>query len=88
MSMSRRSFLKSSAAAATLTALGTTTTTGAVAATRTSRTAAVSAPGDVVGKVTVGYQGWFAAPGDGAPVNRWWHWDQTSPTRPLSPTMD
>jgi hypothetical protein len=33
-----------------------------------------SAAGDVVGKVIVGYQGWFACPGDGSPINVWWHW--------------
>ncbi|MEU3519880.1 xylosidase [Streptomyces sp. NPDC006654] len=33
-----------------------------------------STPGDVVGKTTVGYQGWFACKGDGAPINAWWHW--------------
>src|SRR6266702_5825779 len=38
---------------------------------------AASAPGDVVGKVTVGYQGWFACTGDGAPINSWWHWSGT-----------
>jgi hypothetical protein len=35
---------------------------------------AASPPGDVVGKVTVGYQGWFACAGDGAPINSWWHY--------------
>src|SRR5258707_15675006 len=35
---------------------------------------AVSGPGDVVGKVSVGYQGWFACAGDGSPMNDWWHW--------------
>ncbi|MCF3108107.1 hypothetical protein LL912_04900 [Niabella sp. CC-SYL272] len=24
--------------------------------------------------MTVGYQGWFACIGDGAPINGWWHW--------------
>ncbi len=38
--------------------------------------AAASPPGDVVGKITVGYQGWFACIGDGAPINGWWHWSQ------------
>ncbi|WTL28619.1 discoidin domain-containing protein [Streptomyces sp. NBC_01498] len=38
--------------------------------------AAASPPGDVVGKITVGYQGWFACSGDGAPINGWWHWSQ------------
>ena len=36
--------------------------------------AAASAAGDVVGKITVGYQGWFACIGDGAPIDAWWHW--------------
>jgi len=35
---------------------------------------AVSPAGDVVGKVSVGYQGWFACVGDGAPINQWWHY--------------
>ena len=37
--------------------------------------------GDIVGKVTVGYQGWFNAVGDGAGINPpWWHW---TPNREL-----
>lgn len=30
--------------------------------------------GDVVGKVSVGYQGWFNAQGDGSPFGCWFHW--------------
>jgi len=42
-----------------------------------SAVAAFGSPvGDVVGKITVGYQGWFAATGDGSPINAWWHWTQ------------
>ncbi|NMO51608.1 xylosidase [Actinoplanes sp. TBRC 11911] len=51
--------------------------------------AASSAPGDVVGKVTVGYQGWFACPGDGAPIGGWWHWsrDRFQPPSPSNTTI-
>jgi hypothetical protein len=46
---------------------------------------AASPAGDVVGKITVGYQGWFACAGDGAPINGWWHWSQDW-SRPPSPS--
>jgi hypothetical protein len=46
---------------------------------------AASPVGDVVGKITVGYQGWFAATGDGSPINAWWHWAQNWDQAP-SPT--
>src|SRR3984893_13701765 len=46
---------------------------------------AASGPGDVVGKISVGYQGWFACPGDGAPINSWWHWSQNG-GQPPSPS--
>lgn len=39
-------------------------------------TAQASPVGDVVGKITVGYQGWFACTGDGSPINAWWHYTQ------------
>lgn len=44
--------------------------------------------GDVVGKLVVGYQGWFATPFDGSPRKRWVHWtinsgpNGTDPPRP------
>ena len=59
MTLSRRTFL----AATAVTALS-----------GTQLASAASPPGDVVGRVTVGYQGWFACTGDGAPINGWWHW--------------
>ena len=30
--------------------------------------------GDVVGKISAGYQGWFNAQGDGSPFGCWFHW--------------
>ena len=38
---------------------------------------------DIVGKITVGYQGWFDAVGDGSGINPpWWHWtpDRKTPS--------
>jgi len=67
MTVSRRSFLASAVAGSALGVLGLSEFT---------RAAAASPAGDVVGKITVGYQGWFAATGDGAPINGWWHWSQ------------
>src|SRR5882672_4891034 len=46
-----------------------------------------SPAGDVVGKITVGYQGWFACKGDGSPIDAWWHWSNDwgmTPTPALS----
>ena len=38
---------------------------------------------------SVGYQGWFAATGDGAPINGWWHWSQNwgQPPSPSNTTI-
>jgi hypothetical protein len=76
MGISRRSVLVS--AALTTAGLGTA---GYLA----GPASAASPPGDVVGKITVGYQGWFACTGDGAPINGWWHWTQNW-SQPPSPT--
>ena len=55
---------------------------GALTALSASPAAAASAPGDVVGKITVGYQGWFACIGDGAPIDAWWHWSNDESEAP------
>ncbi|MFD4605715.1 discoidin domain-containing protein [Streptomyces sp. NPDC058464] len=79
MGVTRRVFLRAAAAATAVGAVGATETALAPTA------SAASAPGDVVGKITVGYQGWFACVGDGAPINGWWHWSQDWSRSP-SPT--
>jgi hypothetical protein len=76
MSLSRRQVLASGLAATGLGAVGYLTTGTAEAA---------SPPGDVVGKITVGYQGWFACIGDGSPINQWWHWSSNG-GQPPSPS--
>jgi hypothetical protein len=74
MGVSRRTVLT--------TAVGGTAAAG-LAAFGLSRTASAASPvGDVVGKITVGYQGWFAAIGDGSPINAWWHWAPNSGQAP------
>ena len=78
MTISRRSFVGLAAAGATLGALQGT------AAARTAPRPMASPPGDVVGKISVGYQGWFACIGDGSPLNGWWHWSQNW-SQPPSP---
>ncbi len=48
------------------------------------RSPGASPVGDVVGKVSVGYQGWFACAGDGSPNNNWTHWSENW-SQPPSP---
>jgi hypothetical protein len=69
--ITRRALLGTAAAGAAAATLG-----GFELATQDADAATVSPPGDVVGKITVGYQGWFACIGDGAPINGWWHYGQ------------
>src|SRR5580698_4808636 len=79
MAVSRRTFITSTLAGAAL---------GAVSIEQllTAGSAAAASPaGDVVGKITVGYQGWFACIGDGAPINAWWHWSNNE-SQPPSPS--
>ncbi|MFC4035206.1 glycoside hydrolase family 71/99-like protein [Streptomyces polygonati] len=79
MGVSRRSFIGTAAgatAAAGLGAIGLGARTAGAAPAPAALRPAASAAGDVVGKITVGYQGWFACAGDGAPINGWWHWSQ------------
>ncbi|MBG0857088.1 lectin [Streptomyces spinoverrucosus] len=79
----RRRVLGATAGGTAAAAVGAFGTARAASAADTSVTA--SGPGDVVGKVTVGYQGWFACKGDGAPINAWWHWSPNS-AQPPSPS--
>ncbi|MEY9932738.1 chitodextrinase [Catenulispora sp. GP43] len=70
MTVTRRRFLTTAAAGSAAALIAGPELLAAPAA------RAASPAGDVVGKITVGYQGWFACAGDGAPINGWWHWSQ------------
>jgi len=74
MNLTRRSFLIMAGAGA-----------AAASVLRALPSEAASAAGDVVGTITVGYQGWFACIGDGAPIDGWWHWSQNW-SQPPSPS--
>ncbi|HEV2345224.1 MAG TPA: discoidin domain-containing protein [Actinocrinis sp.] len=76
MAVTRRKLIVSAAAGAAA---------ASVPAIWPSWASAASAAGDVVGKITVGYQGWFACIGDGAPINGWWHWSNNW-SQPPSPS--
>jgi len=39
-------------------------------------------------KLLMGYQGWFAAPGDGSAFNSWWHWFNGLPTTAVNTSFD
>jgi hypothetical protein len=72
MTVSRRRFITTMLSGSAVAAVSTTEFVTAL----TGVASAASPAGDVVGKITVGYQGWFACAGDGAPINGWWHWSQ------------
>ncbi|MFC5828310.1 hypothetical protein [Nonomuraea insulae] len=80
MTVSRRGFLASAATGSIVAAVSSSQLLSAL----TSAANAASPPGDVVGKITVGYQGWFACKGDAAPINAWWHWSANN-QQPPSP---
>ena len=75
--ISRRKVLTTAIGGAAVAAVGGF----AIARAATASTSA-SPAGDVVGKITVGYQGWFACIGDGAPIDGWWHWGQNMSQSP------
>jgi hypothetical protein len=81
MEISRRKFIGTAAGVSAVAGLGAI---GLGARTAGAATVA-SGPGDVVGKIGVGYQGWFAAKGDGSPMNSWWHWSANM-AQPPSPS--
>ncbi|MEV7391358.1 discoidin domain-containing protein [Streptomyces sp. NPDC091215] len=78
MGVTRRVFLRAAIAA---TAVGTAGVTETVLARTAS---AAGSPGDVVGRISVGYQGWFACIGDSAPIDGWWHWSRNWSQSPSS----
>lgn len=44
--------------------------------------------GDIIGKMVIGYQGWFSAHGDGSPRNSWTQWANNIPPRKNNVTFE
>ncbi|GGJ98295.1 hypothetical protein GCM10011583_32230 [Streptomyces camponoticapitis] len=91
----RRNLLRTTLTALSLSLLSglllTGTGTGPSAAADNVATAAtetIAAAPTVKGKVYAGYQGWFAAPGDGSPVDNWVHWAAGRPPSPGDQTFE
>jgi hypothetical protein len=83
MHLSRRSFLGAATAAAAGTAAAVYAASSRSSSTSSLALASTSSrAGDVVGKITVGYQGWFACVGDHSPIDLWWHWSQNESLPP------
>jgi hypothetical protein len=45
-------------------------------------------PGTMYHKLLMGYQGWFACPGDGSPPNSWVHWFRNNSPTATNATVD
>jgi hypothetical protein len=45
-------------------------------------------PSTLTGKLMMGYQGWFACPGDGSPPNSWVHWFRNNSPVATNATVD
>jgi hypothetical protein len=45
-------------------------------------------PGTLERKLMMGYQGWFACPGDGSALNRWVHWFRNNTPTATNATVD
>jgi len=65
MTLSRRTLLGAAVA-------GTATVAAGVPVAAEAAAGDFSPPGDLIGRVTVGYQGWYGASGDGGTLG-WWH---------------
>ena len=56
--------------------------------TRYFRLGATVTPDTMTGKLLMGYQGWFACPGDGSPMNKWVHWFANNTPNATNVTVD